>query len=279
MESTEYDYSRNAPEPLLTNGMRFVFYTVPQPVLETFNNIPQFFIDLESKEKGEDKKEDIRVYVRFEPIDVEDPDARKALTEALSDDLIAHLKKCFRKYKIKEADHNAMPGVENLRPNSKGVLLPCEPWELTIATLLDAVDQTDVWVQSKRKSVRDYTILEGQIGLDCLTELVFNFTSKELYMEDPTLPISVERENQTWDCMAAVGYATLFGVKVIYWITRPYSERFGIEGNAYRKFVTAEIVANAVNHAVRQSFDKYNRPDVDTRTYIDDVTTLDVTTF
>lgn len=259
MENQEVDYSRNAPEALVSNGMKFVFYTVPQVVADSLNNIPQFYFDLESKDNSETKPV-VRLYVRFEPQFVEFLQ-RGAVAEACSTELIAYVKKHFRKYNLK-------PTMRY--PNAA----------TAISELLHALDLTETWVQAQRVIGGIGPVLVfGDVHLNCHVGLTFKYSNRREYMDDPTLAITEEREDSGWDNLAAAGYTKIYGFDAFYWVIRNKEDVADIEGNEYRKFFSAQLIEDAVNQAIGQSFDKYGRDNQDPRKYVEDLTLLSIATF
>lgn len=217
--------------------MRFVFYFVPQPVAETFDHIPQFYLDIMDKKNQDDIQ---RLYVTCKPLielhDITDESFDK-LVKDTTKEFNQYLKKHFgSQFTILETMIGALP-VTSIQAQDiiKHVYTQHRYAHETYNQDFFIATHDHLSPNSERTTVRVVPSL--------LLNLTFVFSPSEKLLEE------VEDVD-----VVLTGQAVLFDEEMFFYVENISSYR--LEPEVWRRFVTPRLIEDQINRSIRVSLGK-----------------------
>lgn len=234
------------PMPITIGQMRFVFYFTPQLVADTFDNIPQIYLDVMEKKAPDNQQ---RLYVCCKPI----PELMPSVVDVseaslvIAEELNLYLKKHF---------------------GSKVSVLETMPMGLLDRAVVSMVTIIHYLLASQGDLGRGYEVdyfvasaLQNgcslvKIAPSLLMRYVFIFTTDETSLPD----------NVSLFCS---GNALLWGEPMVFSIidTRPIPYR-GLDVETVMQFVGPSLIEDTINRAIRKSI---GHPAVESDVYLVEV--------
>jgi len=226
------------PIPVTLQHMRFVFFFVEQPVADSFDNIPQFYLDIAEKASPENMQ---RLYVCAKPIEPPEgywPDKGlevDTMVDATIKEFRAYLKKHFgSKFLVLDS----MPDFNKVETNAVESVIT-----LTYKKVCYG-GQEEAYFTARNRKEEDYSVIE--IGPGGLSRFRLYFQNKASGVE-------------TYLVTICTGNGVLFGEPMVFSLHPDmYQTGWGLtiyqlDADALRKFVTPSLIEDVVNNSIRAS--------------------------
>ena len=241
------------PLPVTFQHMRFVFFFVEQPVADSFDNIPQFYLDIAEKASPENMQ---RLYVCCKPIEPPEgywPD-KGFQVDVMIDDTV----KEFRAYVKKHFGSKCI--VLDVMPDTQGLETNAVETSIALAYKRICYESVDeAYFTAKNNKEQDYSVIE--VGPGGLSSLRLYFYNKDF-------------EHGHYYKTVCTGNAVLFGEPMIFVLyPNTYMPGWGhkdyqLDTDTLRKFVTPSLIETVVNNTIRAAI---GHPSTTTDLYIYEV--------